>query len=91
MPHTPGPWHATIKVIRHPVYDETGELICTVECQSGEQDKANAHLIASAPDLLAALEMCLDTIQGKVINGRTGLFAQDAARAAIARAKGESK
>lgn len=54
--HTPGPWHATIKITRHPVYDERANLICTVERDGNEEDKANARLIAAAPELLAALE-----------------------------------
>lgn len=55
--HTPGPW----VVLRDPQHG--GPLVCTEDIAiadvmelEGGTDEANAHLIAAAPDLLAALE-----------------------------------
>lgn len=67
--HTPGPWtaHGTVvraegrficKVKRYPTpgYPDTGEL-----AEESEQiKKANARLIAAAPDLLEALKRIMD-------------------------------
>lgn len=60
--HTPGPWKVESDG-RGPYVVADGEpcRICTIECKSfktngGPQDWADAHLIAAAPDLLAALE-----------------------------------
>lgn len=51
--HTPGPWHATL----HQVGDENNVRVA--DCYSLEKGhdtaRANARLIAAAPDLLAAL------------------------------------
>lgn len=59
-----------------------------------EEGRANAQLIAAAPDLLLALEWCVDLITYDGANNvsiaeyETGM---NSARAAIARAKGESR
>ena len=52
----------------------------------GETQEANARLIASAPDLLEALDNLLKVIDGE---GGTKPNAREMARAAIAKAKGE--
>ena len=49
---------------------------------------ANARLIAAAPELLEALEMMLDMSE---MNGFGKAAAEDTARAAIAKAKGETE
>lgn len=75
--HTRGPWFAS---------DEDGEVYSLSDYSSvaivlmNEEGKANARLIAAAPDLLAALKMC-------VIERSEWL---DEARAAIAKAEGRS-
>lgn len=53
--HTPGPWFVgeTWK-LRPPIYCNTGE-ICTTE-HGQEDSRANARLIAAAPELLEALK-----------------------------------
>lgn len=90
--HTPGPWILD--------YDNgsTQDIlslkhggICTVR-RAGRHDNAtfaaNARLIAAAPELLEALEHALDVME---IHGvGIGCKTQDAARAAIAKAKGEA-
>jgi hypothetical protein len=52
---------------------------------SVEEQKANAHLIAAAPDLLAALE----TLVRVHDTGQSDFGCLEIARAAIAKAKGE--
>jgi len=91
--HTKGPW----QVVEHVsgmigVNDANGKSLCAVGCNKtdGRDDKANAALIASAPDLLQALEAILATWEGP--RERAGLrFAKDMfdARAAIAKARGQ--
>ena len=61
-----------------------------------EQEQANGTLIAAAPELLAALEQCRDTIQRLAKESPYGVpmwasEAHDMARAAIAKARGEGK
>ena len=106
--HTPGPWH----IDWHQRYgiNVPHKHIAMVSCfQSKEGDweenEANAHLIAAAPELLEALRMWME-IHDKPA-GFIGKFgksldaaieaqqlkvdaAADAARAAIAKATGEN-
>jgi hypothetical protein len=51
---------------------------------------ANARLIAAAPDLLEALERCLNFIENTESEMGDTLECGDKARAAIAKAKGEA-
>ncbi len=72
--HTPGPWDILIKgdpkginatrIVGNRRYLLTDEeyVICRVEAGHKESE-ANARLIASAPDLLAACKMALETIK----------------------------
>ena len=65
--HTPGPWVRRKDIDNSPdihICEESGGLIATCNAfisfncltQDSEEMKANARLIAAAPDLLAALE-----------------------------------
>lgn len=55
--------------------------------RSGTEQKANARLIAAAPDLLAALIGMLPETERDAVNGTSPTFVQcEAARAAIAKA-----
>lgn len=100
-PYTEGPWviekdHGLpYTMIGEPIAivggDETGESVrftvgrnCDFGPHGPEQTEANARLIAAAPDLLAALEGIL------AITDRNHVVWQ-AARDAIAKAKGERK
>ena len=82
--HTPGPWK----------HDEKWGLIKygkTEICALHSGNEANAHLIASAPDLLEALRFLLAdyiAIQGDKLTGSTVPI--EMAQAAIAKAKGEA-
>lgn len=97
--HTPGPWNVL------PWFAPSGAEITTVQALNrtvadcpGEDEttKANARLISAAPEMLAALEACVAAgaalqsgKRGGEVMGQVGL-ATDAARLAIARARGES-
>jgi hypothetical protein len=91
--HTPGPWRTSAKFEPYKpaptVYSEKGQQIavcrdagCT--CFTAE-DVGNARLIASAPDLLSALEWLADCAADM---GADAIQLRDA-RAAIAKAKGQ--
>lgn len=57
--HTPGAWHiftAACSPDQRAIGDETENRIIALIDKSDEQDEANAHLIAAAPELLEALE-----------------------------------
>jgi hypothetical protein len=87
MKHTPGPWaiskHATPEHSpQFGVYPEGGRDLAIVK---GDNAKADAKLIAAAPDLLDALRACAAFIEN---NGTTEEFfiVRDAWRNAIAEA-----
>jgi hypothetical protein len=103
--HTPGPW---ITSAMYGLQNEHEYLVwandaavCHVFQRSENADpaatqRANARLIASAPDLLAALQSMLDADDAICNNVGRGvdqamsrIAAIDSARAAIARAQGE--
>ena len=99
--HTPGPWRCgeqgaqgydsirihTGKPARNEAERRTELMICDVFGHSAAENRANARLIAAAPELLAALEELL------VITADRLRYQGDEvlnARAAIAQAKGEA-
>lgn len=96
MKHTPAPWQLAkseeSKLIK--VLNKYGTRIAGITPM--ENDEANARLIAAAPELLALLEE-FDGVFSNVLTNRAYSKAdkslakrmQDAARAAIAKAKGE--
>jgi hypothetical protein len=95
MAHTPGPWHV-VPEAQSPwiVGDAEGDSIADCEppgpWMSEEEADANARLIAAAPDLLAALEACVDAMtDGGKCEIKKWLDAFDLARLAIAKAKGQ--
>jgi hypothetical protein len=83
--HTPGPWRASM----HIVYAGPHHRVTTVEAV-GLQGEADAQLIATAPDLLAALKVMTDFAEGVIqrakLTDTNGIV--DASRAIIARAEG---
>ena len=94
--HTPGPWQEDG---RHVIARNlSGELsykdsICTVCNCYGPADHANAQLISSAPDMLAALQTCQSVLNAFFASplsmpGRRATVAMNEARAAIAKATG---
>ena len=80
--HTPGPWMADL--VCNKVRANDGEIdICrTYGDVSIAEENANARLIASAPDLLLALEYMLDRSECE--------SDRKVARAAISKAQGEA-
>lgn len=59
--HTPGPWETCGNSVRTKITDTNREGFTIADCcLHREERKANAHLIAAAPDLLTALEQVLD-------------------------------
>jgi hypothetical protein len=62
--HTPGPWNEVIKAlgIQHPIYAKSKQVAAATNNVHGEgaiESKANARLIAAAPELLAACQAAL--------------------------------
>lgn len=91
MPHsfTPGPWE-TLSFSQHELQTDfamvkIGKRVPMVGYS--DEDKANARLIAAAPDLLAALRGLRDAFLGTSVEVQAD--AMRAARAAIAKAGGE--
>ncbi|EOD6527523.1 TPA: hypothetical protein ACYU9P_004268 [Klebsiella pneumoniae] len=87
---TPGPWH----VMRGDVLDKNGRMVASVEgfCP-GENDTYDAELIASAPEMLEALQLLMAEQTGGNKscghNGFTCMCPYDKARTAIAKALGK--
>jgi hypothetical protein len=69
--HTPGPWALGMNL--HPLSENFGNLaigpeesqesICVITIDN-DRAAANARLIAAAPDLLEAVEMALEIVEG---------------------------
>ena len=91
MSFTPGPWETSINQDKTVSIFGCENLIATVADTSHTScnTAANAHLIASAPELLTALEGLVSAMQySHAITGLT-LDAFIDAQAVIARVKGE--
>lgn len=94
MNHTPAPW-GPVKVMDDEFFMRTNHryaiqggacgVLAKVE-GSGEEYKANAQLIAAAPDMLAALESIAAT---KDVSGNVAGWCQSTAQQAINKARGE--
>lgn len=68
--HTPGPWHVGVKP-GPIIYDDAyGSQIARMDNPFGQTDEenlANAHLIASAPDLLEALKEAHGQLEADIL------------------------
>jgi hypothetical protein len=90
--HTPGPWKAW-----QPRGDESvpvrtdglGITIAYVHQGAVTDAQANARLIAAAPDLLIAVQRCLNFIEGTEAEFGEEFECGNIARAAIAKAEGQ--
>ncbi|MDT3468959.1 hypothetical protein [Stenotrophomonas maltophilia] len=82
--HTPGPWayQEDSDAYTHIVRGPNNRFICQLAQVTSAEIEANARLIAAAPELLEALE--------RILKGALSLprFAEELARAAIAKATG---
>ena len=92
--HTPGPWEAKVPgtIVAHSDKcvvrgeDSVIDWVATVQVSNMPAWRANAHLIAAAPELLEALRGIVDSFETCPENLHSELFT--AARAAIAKAEG---
>lgn len=92
--HTPGPWSAFIwnKNAPHIItigipYSDGDAHLCKIDCSiKTDENKANARLIAAAPDLLRACKMALETIKHAALEEFN--IPQDYLERAIAKAEG---
>jgi len=78
--HTPGPWYIQPDRRYYVIYSEECGALADVQA---DLPKANAQLIAAAPDLLVALEELI-----AAPNKKRPAEVWEAARAAIAKARG---
>lgn len=91
---TPGPWFVSGSMTRYVEARIGGGTIQEVAACGptdadggyGEQQHANARLIAAAPDLLEALEHLVNHID---VTGSLSILSTGKARAAIAKARGQ--
>jgi len=87
--HTPGPWEEYSG--GETIHSAGGSLICIV-CPEGHTldsaDRANAHLIAAAPELVEALEAVLGTFSDATDDIHNHCDPIRMARQALAKAKG---
>lgn len=91
--HTPGPWHYDGYIVTADAGNPNQAVARVTQFlpEFREESAANAALIVSAPDLLAALRLLLDGLQTYAPEFLHGLPKADyirAARAAIAKAEG---
>ena len=88
--HTPGPWEVEgIGQVIVPARPPAWRTLADVYGEHGDEEQADAdaHLIAAAPDLLAACEMALlDVRYYATVHGESITVLE----AAIAKAKGET-
>ena len=69
MNHTPGPWKATLRELRHSVTGPQGQYIADLMWRGNdkkEEQAADAKLIAAAPKLLAAAQVVLDGLEYRI-------------------------
>jgi len=90
--HTPGPWHVDAGDYKYHIYysrEQSDHYFVDVDGNDDDEAKANARLIAAAPELLAALKALLFNAQHG--NGLDAHYrAQGEALAAIIKAEGKS-
>ncbi len=58
MSHAPGPWKETSTQVSRRILDAHGESVCRIDHDVTAD--ANARLISTAPDLLAALKRIIE-------------------------------
>lgn len=99
--HTPGPWYYRPEEPSVESQLQTGYNVLIAECRGSssvppDQARANARLIAAAPELLAALESIAGGHVDDIGTNRLGRVRidveamQSIARAAIAKATGQA-
>ena len=94
--HTSGPWEAGRKGYGSPfaVYsdDKTGSAICQCQLEyvarTSDEMKANASLIAAAPDMLGALKQASFCLRELLPEDKDALYTLDIINKALAKAEG---
>ena len=88
---TPGPWAVNGDKIET-TYGTLRRRVAIIDDGAGvESPEANAHLIAAAPDLYAALKELYDVLYAAIDGDRVWTMdMQQAARDALAKARGEA-
>jgi len=90
--HTPGPWHSNNRPNDTLVLDGDDLIIAGIYMFPAPdregQEQANAHLIAAAPELLAAAKGVQDIVDGMKDMERAWANELEALDAAIAKAEG---
>lgn len=62
--HTPGPWEAVDSMTVRTPFSAGGFMVCNLPCHTPDDERrANACLIAAAPELLEALTMALPYVE----------------------------
>ena len=91
--HTPGPWRIGSPPPngQQTIGTDQGLMVAVATTGAGVQTKANANLIAAAPDLLKALEDCVVVMDRELAGLKVIQPELSAARAAIAKATGEQQ
>ena len=92
---TPGPWSVDYSGPAHlSIEDKAGRVLAffNLQTEDGDEDEANARLIAAAPDLFAALSRLIDAAVA-VYDGRSDEFPElvaetEKACAALEKAEG---
>lgn len=96
--HTPGPWHITERAGLEPLIREPkgyAVALAVIPCNTGakhvtEHYKANAALLASAPELLAATQSLLKMVRPNAPFVVGGLRMVKEIEALIAKATGQA-
>ncbi|MDH0851826.1 hypothetical protein N5D66_28090 [Delftia tsuruhatensis] len=96
--HTPGPWEAMGTWVRSPMHQPEGlpRGVQIAECRDGyflphtPEAKANARLIAAAPELLEALAETLAFCEANTFGGDDTAALIAKARAAVTKATGSA-
>jgi hypothetical protein len=83
--HTPGPW----SVWGDTITDDAKARHLAVIKNGAPETEANARLIAAAPDLMEAINLCVLVLSGDEMSKSTLIRALEKGVAAIAKAKGD--
>jgi hypothetical protein len=96
-PHTPSTWQVDHSGTCHIGIKDKNErtiAFCNLQNEDGDEDEANARLIAAAPDLLSALESAYNAIAWDIPGGNLSDDDEEALldviREALGKAKGEA-
>lgn len=90
--HTPGPWRRHKADMFGDINIDNGVITAVIgvaisNLRPSDEVEANANLLTSAPDLLAASKAAINII-GRLVPTKEGVSAYDALKAAIAKAEG---